>query len=128
MMGRILLTMGVLSIWVCACKGPSGPMGPNGDGYESLSNPHIQPVVVFTDPSGGGIGTFDSYNQFQIRFNKYMDIASLKRAIRFSSALGDVSTDTSAVSSSTGDLITVSAGGSGGTRDGFLWRIAEPYT
>src|SRR2546426_2995352 len=98
-MSRVFFTVALLCIWICACSGPSGPMGPNGAGYESLNDPHIQPVVVFTDPTGASIGPFDSYNQFQIRFNKYMDIASLKRAIRFTSALDDVSTDTSTVSS-----------------------------
>src|SRR5712671_473149 len=108
-MSRVFLAIALVCVWICACSGPSGPMGPSGAGYESLNDPHVHPVVVFTDPSGGGTGPFDSYNQFQIRFNKYMDIASLKRAISFTSALGDVSIDTSSVSSSTGDLITVSA-------------------
>ena len=57
-----------------------------------------------------------------------MDIASLRRAIQFTSALNDISTDTTSIVSLGGDLIAVSAGGLNGSQSGFRWRIGQPYT
>src|SRR5258708_2606989 len=119
-MNRVLLTIVLIPMAICACKGPAGPVGADGAGYESVSDPGVRPTVIFTDPPDASIGPFDSYNQFQIRFSKIMDISSLKRAIRFTSSLGDVLTDTGSVATSTGDVVTVSAGGSWGTRYGFF--------
>lgn len=113
----------VVSALVAGCRGPSGP---EGAGFESLSDGSIQPKIIFSDPPAGATGPFDSYNQIQLRFNKYMDLHSLRRAIRFASPLDDMVADTNGILSANGDIITVSARPSTGST--FYWHIGETYT
>lgn len=124
---RNLLPCTVL-FFLLSCEGSRGPMGPPGEGYDALTDERIKPVIIFTYPSDGSTGPNDVYNQIQIRFNKIMDIASLRRAIQFTSSLNDISTDTTSIVSLAGDLIVVSAGGPMGSKSGFRWRIGQPYT
>src|SRR5258707_2474438 len=127
-MDRVCRATLLLLGWLSACKGPSGPVGADGAGFESLTDPQIRPKVIFTEPSDGTVGPYDSYNQVQIRFNKIMDLSSLRRAIRFTSPLNDVSTDTSSVVSTAGDLVTICAGGPPGSQFGFYCRIDVHYS
>ncbi len=57
-------------------------------GLDDLSNPAIQPKVIFTNPDNGGIGPFNIYNRgdgsvkphFVIRFNKLIDRSTVTSA------------------------------------------------
>ena len=67
----------------CTKEGPAGPQGPPGG--EDLTNPAVQPKVIFTYPSTTATGPFDIYNRgegsskphFVVRFNKLMSVHSL---------------------------------------------------
>ena len=109
------------------CEGLPGPTGEAGPGYATLTDPRIQPVIIFACQSEGSVGPYDTYNQIQIRFNKIMDLSSLRHAIRLSSEDG-VSTDTNSFATDGGDLITFSAGDSSGSRAGFRWKVGSVYT
>lgn len=122
----------IVLAFLLGCNGNQGPMGAPGspgEGYDALTDAHIQPVVIFAYPSDGSVGPYDVYNQIQIRFNKIMDLSSLRRAITFSSAAGNVSTDTSSITSEGGDLVTVTAAlESTGSSFYRLWRIGQSYS
>lgn len=113
----------LMCVLLCGCRGPTGPPGA---GFESLSDKSILPKIIFTDPAAGTVGPFDSYNQIQLRFNKTMDLPSLRHAIQFASTLNDIVADTNGILSANGDLVTVSARTSTGTR--FAWRVGQSYT
>ncbi|MBI1803825.1 MAG: Ig-like domain-containing protein [Ignavibacteriae bacterium] len=120
----------VLVCICCACRGPEGSMGPAGVGgedYSALADSIIQPRVIFTDPTDQSIGPFDVYNRIQIRFNKIMDVNSLKRAISFSADGESVFLDTTSIATEEGDIVTISARDSVRIAS-FRWKIGTSYT
>lgn len=84
-------------------QGCGGPQGPPGEGPESLTDPAIQPRVIYTYPPAGVAGPYpDLYHQvcydvscyrtprFQLRFNKIMDGATVRRAIALTGLGGNL--------------------------------------
>ncbi len=74
----------------CSKEGPAGPQGPPGQngqngGPDDLSNPNVQPQVVFTYPPNSAIGPFEIYRlgdskalpHFVVRFNKLIDLRTV---------------------------------------------------
>src|SRR5437867_1853112 len=106
---------GVLSIAVSLlafnCKGPegpAGPAGPPGGGVELLTDPRVLPKVIYTYPPMNSQGPYDNFtNSVVVRFNKIMDIPSLRRSIQVSSPEGNVRTDSAHIYTSGGDIFTV---------------------
>ncbi len=134
------------------CEGPQGPMGPSGpagQGIGSLSDPSIMPKVIYTYPPANSVGPYENFyqpvgwiyypwenriypfqvyiSQFQIRFNKFMDITSMRHAVAIASPLDDVRVDTSSVMSVGGDVFLVTPVDSNGGRLS-KWRIGQNYT
>ena len=74
----VITSLIFLSLSGCTKEGPVGPEGPPGG--EDLTNPNVQPKVLFTYPSNNAIGPFGIYNRgdgyskphFTVRFNKLM--------------------------------------------------------
>lgn len=112
----------------CDNEGDRGPTGPAGEAYAGLTDARIQPSVIFSYPSNGSVGPFDTYNEIQFRFNKIMDIHSLRRAITFSSTAGSIVVDTANMTSETGELVMVSGRDTLSTFSGFYWRVGQSYT
>jgi hypothetical protein len=77
----------IVSLVGLSCRGPQGPAGVGGD---TLTDPRVQPAVVFTLPSSQSTGPYndlfspgESYNpHFVVRFNKYMKRESLFKKLR----------------------------------------------
>ncbi len=118
-----------------SCKGPEGPAGPRGPagggGVESLTDPSIQPKVLYTYPPANSVGPYrfpGSSTQLQLRFNKIMDRGSLQHAIGISSPNTKVRIDTSGVFPFGDDFWILSPYDSGGYSYSFKWRVAETYT
>ena len=121
-----------------ACE---GPMGPSGPGLGSLSDPSIMPKVIYSYPLGSSVGPYPElyqfncgwewctwYSQFQVRFNKFMDLSSVRWAVRLSSPFGDIRADTNFIISVGGDVFILNPVDSLGYRYGFRFRIGATYT
>ncbi|MBI5471702.1 MAG: Ig-like domain-containing protein [Ignavibacteriae bacterium] len=94
----------VVCIFVgCSKEGPAGPQGPPGQNGQNgqngapddLSNPNVQPVVVFTLPADGATGPFDVYvpgpttkPHFIVRFNKFIRLSSVTSSAVTASGFG----------------------------------------
>ncbi|MEK9138540.1 MAG: hypothetical protein AAB393_15560, partial [Bacteroidota bacterium] len=70
-----------------SCTGPVGPQGPAGaGGNESLTDPSIQPRIIYTSPSNNSQGPYLSnpnlmdYGNVVLRFNKIMDAFGLPKS------------------------------------------------
>jgi hypothetical protein len=135
-LAAILLVVAVIS-----CEGPTGPAGPPGDPNGSLSDPSVMPEVIYSYPGANTTGPYPElylfdcnfewcrwYSQFQVRFNKFMDVTSVRRAVRLSSALGDIHADTNFILSVGGDVFILSPVDSNGYRWNFRFRVGEEYS
>jgi len=117
----------LLSIYLIGCKsGPSGPNGTGGAGYEALTDAGTLPRVIFTYPPDQSRGPYDYYNQFQIRFNKIMDIESFKQGIILYSAADTMELDTNTLVTDGGDMIQFSAVPV--SQSALSWKIGESYS
>lgn len=118
-----------------------GPVGPPGSGLGSLSDPTVMPRVLYTYPGASTVGPYDDlyrsecgwewcywYSQIQVRFNKFMDVSSVRRAVRLSSPLHDVRADTNFILSVGGDVFILIPVDTHGYRFNFRFGIGVPYT
>lgn len=117
-----------VSVLLISCKGPQGPAGPDGAGYESLVDSRSLPEVMFTYPAPNSTGPYDPFNQLEIRFSKIMDAGSIRRAAGLSSAAGNIRADTGLIVQTGGDDFTITASDTLGNRPSSLWRIGQTYT
>ncbi|HEY6191764.1 MAG TPA: Ig-like domain-containing protein [Bacteroidota bacterium] len=140
----------LLTLFALSCKGPegpAGPAGPSGTGIESLSDPSVQPRVIYTYPPANVPGPYDDFyqllgwygegdygfyipiyiSQFQVRFNKYMDRSSVRRSIAVSSPDGGVRADTNYMISLGGDVFLINPVDTLGNRFS-QWKVGETYT
>jgi hypothetical protein len=128
----------VMSILALNCEGPQGPPGA---GPGSLSDPSIMPEVIYSYPRASSVGPYPdlyqyscgweycmSYSQFQVRFNKFMDVSSVRRAVSFSSPFNDIRADTGFILSFGGDVFVLNPVDSLGYRYNFRFRIGAAYT
>ncbi|HLF13357.1 MAG TPA: Ig-like domain-containing protein [Bacteroidota bacterium] len=135
--------MKIAVILICAIAALSceGPVGPPGPGLGSLSDPAIMPEVIYTYPQDSSVGPYPDlyqfycgwewcswYSQFQVRFNKFMDVSSVRRAVRLSSPWGDIHVDSSFILSVGGDVFILNPVDSLGNRYDFRFRIGTTYT
>ncbi len=76
---------------------------------DSLVDPHIMPKVIFTYPPLNSSGPYPDWElpswtspgtRFEIRFNKLMDLSSVRRAVHLNSTLRTLSIDSGSVYSS----------------------------
>lgn len=128
----------VLALAGLSCEGPAGPPGA---GFGSLDDPSVQPAVVYTYPPMNSEGPYPDfyvndcgydfcnyYSLIQVRFNKFMDVSSVRRAVRIASSAGDVTTDTAHVVSVGGDVVMVTPVDTNGSTTGARYRVGETYT
>ncbi len=128
----------VLSVLSLSCEGPAGPPG---TGFGGLDDPSVMPAVVYTYPPMNSEGPYPDfyvndcwstpcnyYSLIQIRFNKFMDVTSVRRAVRLTSSSGGVRTDTNNVISVGGDMIMVTPVTDDGSATGVRYRVGERYT
>ncbi len=125
----VLLLMVVI---LFSCKGPEGPVGPAGSNGASLNDPSIMPKVIYTFPPKNSQGPYFEfypayYSQIQLRFNKYMDLESVRHAINISSSSGDVRADTNYISTTAWDLFSIYTNDALGNRIS-RWRVGQNYT
>jgi hypothetical protein len=90
---HIFVVLIVLSLLDLSCKYPESPAAPSVEGgVESLTDPTIMPKIIYTFPPRNSIGpyntNFDYNSPIEIRFNKLMDIESLRRAISLTPSNG----------------------------------------
>lgn len=98
------LTLVVLSLLLWSCEGPPGP--PGRDAVDLLTDPSIQPKVIYSVPPQNSVGPYEDITisqcgfeycypvvRLQVRFNKYMNLGSVRSAIRINSATGDLLAD-----------------------------------
>src|SRR5437867_8209440 len=115
----------LISLIAVSCEGPTGPPGPSGS--DSLTDPTIKPKVIYTYPDNNSIGPYENFGtSILLRFNKIMDRTALRRALRLTSPLSDLKVDTTAISTSTGDVFSASVV-SADPNIRFRWRIGETY-
>src|SRR5205809_3808149 len=110
-----------------SCRGPEGPAGPTGaqggGGIESLTDPSIQPRVMYTYPPPNSVGPYDFVtSQLYVRFNKIMDQSTMRRAVTLSSPGTTVRIDTNSIFSIGGDLFYIYPAG---TYYPYRWRVSE---
>ncbi|MFI5253754.1 MAG: Ig-like domain-containing protein [Bacteroidota bacterium] len=95
---------------------------------ETLTDPAVQPEVIYTFPASYGIGPFNNFSStITIRFNKLMDASTLQHAVHFISSAGDLLPDTSSISVNQGDVASISPIRSNPNYP-FLWRVGKSYT
>ena len=132
-MFRPIVTLSIIfsTISLMSCKGPEGPTGPPGtSGTESLTDPSVQPRVIFTNPVSNSNGPYaDFTSQFTLRFNKIMERSSIRRSLSISAPHGNVFIDSNSVRTTGGDVFTFSAIDSQfRIYSTTSWRVAEMYT
>ncbi len=148
--GRYLSLLIALLLACFGCRGPEGPTGPQGppgSGLGSLSDPTVMPKIVYTYPPANSVGPYSDFyiplgwlyyldiwpgypvsiSQFQLRFNKYMDLTSVRRSISLTSPAGDVLVDTNYIISVGGDVFLVNPIDTNGTRTD-AWKVGQTYT
>ncbi len=93
-----------------------------------LNDPSVQPEVIYTYPPQNSTGPYDNFSStITIRFNKLMDLTSLQHGVHISSSLGDVKPDTARVSSSTGDVASISPIAANAAAP-FSWKVNQTYS
>lgn len=130
----------ILSLVSLSCEGPTGPPGPPGPGWESLTDPNIKPKVFYTYPPINSTGPYEDLyllrcgwefcyyiSQFQARFNKIMDVSSVRRAVKISSPLGDIRSDTNYIVTVGGDVFLINATDSNGYSFNYKFKIGQQY-
>ncbi|MDI6766264.1 MAG: Ig-like domain-containing protein [Bacteroidota bacterium] len=119
----------LLLFLLTGCRGPEGPAGPPGPNIEALTDPSIMPKVIATYPPANSTGPYDEFplSQIQIRFNKIMDRASVKRALSLKSNRRQLQIDTNSIQSIGGDIFTFYATEGSGKKN-ILWKIQERGT
>jgi hypothetical protein len=135
----ILFSLFILTLFLLG--GCEGPQGPPGTGLGSLGDPAVMPEVIYTYPPSSGIGPFPElyslqcgwewcyyYSQFQLRFNKFMDVSSVRRSVRISSPVGDIYADTGSILSVGGDVFIINPVDSNGSRFGTGFKVGVTYT
>jgi len=103
-----------------AAAGCEGPQGPEGRGLGSLDDPSIAPAVIYTYPVANSIGPYPGLEkqlcgdqpcwyvtEILVRFNKFMDIASVRRSVKLSSSSGDLRADSNRIGSTGGDYFYI---------------------
>jgi len=128
----VILVAFFIASSLLSCRGPEGPVGPPGAPGGSLTDPTIQPRVIYTFPPANTVGPYEyfseQYNQVQFRFNKIMDRTSIHDALTLSSPNTRAKFDTSTVFSLGDDLWIAYPVDSPRFSYNFHWRIAETYT
>ncbi len=132
----LLIAAGLLALQAC-----EGPQGPPGAGFGSLDDPGLMPAVVYTYPEMNSSGPYPDfyfsycefeycsfYSMIQIRFNKFMDVTSVRRAVSLTSTFGDIRTDTNDVVALGGDVVMVTPNDTNGSRYNVRYRVGEVYT
>ena len=123
-----------LTIFVCilglSCRGTEGPVGPPGhDASESLTDPSIQPKVIFTVPAANTQGPYSNFfSQLTVRFNKIMNPTSVRRALQISAPAGNIIVDTNSVRTTGGDFYTFNAIDTTGRSSTNRWKVGLVYT
>ncbi len=138
--------MKIVLILICAvaalsCEGPMGPAGPPGDPTGSLGDPSIMPKVIHSYPAANTTGPYPElyrydcgfewcyyYSQFQVRFNKFMDLTSVRRSVRLYSPDGNINADTNFIISVGGDVFILNPVDSNGYRSNFRFQVGAPYS
>lgn len=125
----IIISIILLFILFASCRGPEGPAGPPGPNIEALTDPSIMPKVIATYPPANSSGPYEEFpiSQIQIRFNKIMDRASVKRALSLKSDRRQLQIDTTSIQSIGGDIFTFYATDIS-EQKGVLWKIQERDT
>jgi hypothetical protein len=131
----------LLVITIMSCEGPTGPAGPPGTGLESLSDPSVMPKVIYSYPGANTTGPYPElysydcmyewcsyYSQFQVRFNKFMDVTSVRRAVRLTSPDGLIRADTSFILSVGGDVFILNPVDSNGYRNNIRFKVGSEYS
>ena len=130
----VILVAFFIASSLLSCRGPEGPVGPPGPpgGDGNLTDPRIQPKVIFTFPPANTVGPYEYfseyYNEIQFRFNKIMDRTSIHDAVTLSSPNTRVHFDTSLVGSLGDDLWYALPADSPRSYYNLRWRIGETYT
>ncbi|HLF13356.1 MAG TPA: Ig-like domain-containing protein [Bacteroidota bacterium] len=140
---RVFTPLAILAAGLLALAGCEGPTGPRGAGPGSLTDPSIMPRVVYSYPPAGGEWPFTELYRvdcgdygydcverpaFQLRFNKIMDVPSVRRAVRVSASHGNAGVAPGNIASIGGDIFIVHPVDSNGyVLRGFL-AIGERYT
>lgn len=131
---RIVLAALFIESALLSCRGPEGPVGPQGPpgGTGSLTDPAIQPKVIYTFPPQNSEGPYDqlyqTYNQLEVRFNKIMDRASVIHGVTLSSLHTIIRLDTTNMSSLGEDLFLMYPVDSPRYYGYVRWRIGETYS
>jgi hypothetical protein len=94
----------------------------------TLTDPAVKPVVIYTFPSANSVGPFDGFSStITVRFNKLMDLSALRHAIHFISTVGDLLPDTSTLSINQGDVASVTPIRSNMSLP-LLWKVGRSYS
>jgi hypothetical protein len=119
----------IISFILLSCKGPTGPEGPAGpagsSGTDALIDPSVPLKVLWTYPTNGQVGPIKNlWNQFNVRFNKLINISTVNHAFQLSpSGSGYAYIDTNNIYVQSGDVVTVSF-----VYDTVLWDVGQVYT
>ena len=94
----------------------------------SLTDASVLPAVIYTFPAKNTDGPYYGFSTaLTVRFNKLMDLASLHHAIHFISPNGELLPDSNLISSTQGDVATITAVRTN-VSSSIYWRVAHAYT
>jgi hypothetical protein len=124
---HIIFFLGITVFILFSCNGPEGPAGYSGNNsIESLTDPSVQPRVIYTNPPANSIGPYTDFDYtITLRFNKIMDHNSIRRNVKLYSSVGNIFADTNSFRTTGGDIYTFSAVDSLGQSYGNRWNIGQ---
>ncbi|MBI5021293.1 MAG: Ig-like domain-containing protein [Ignavibacteriales bacterium] len=124
---HIIFFLGITVFITFSCKGPEGPAGHSGNNsIESLTDPSVQPSVIYTNPPANSVGPYTDFNStIMLRFNKIMDHNSIRRNVKLYSSIGNIFADTNSFRTIGGDVYTFNAVDSLGQNYSNRWNIGQ---
>jgi hypothetical protein len=122
-MKKRALLLSVLCLISITCKETTTIYQP----FDTLTDPAVKPAVIYTFPGSNSIGPYYGFSMnFTVRFNKLMDLSSLRHAIHFLSPVGDLLPDTCLISINQGDVASITPIRSNLIVP-FLWKVGRSY-
>ncbi|HTK80800.1 MAG TPA: Ig-like domain-containing protein [Bacteroidota bacterium] len=110
------------------CKSEVDFGNPPRPDYDPLLDANIQPIVLETFPAANTQGPFAGFvASVRLKFNKVMDLPSLRKSVHISSELGDVKANIDSIVTADGVTFFIEAIRPDSPAR-FWWKVGEVYT
>ena len=114
-------------VLIASCKTEVDFGDPPRPDYDPLRDGNIKPAVVESFPSSNATGPFAGFGtSLRLRFNKVMDLPSMRKSVQISSGLGDVKANIDSIVTEDGVTFSIEAIRTDSYAR-FWWKVGERY-